>query len=45
MMEHLLYAEAKNCALLKETVLDFMVDNNVEVLKKVSFNNALIFSQ
>ena len=40
MMEHLLYAEAKNCALLKETVLDFMVDNNVEVLQKVSFNNA-----
>ena len=39
-MDHLLYAEAKNCALLKETVLDFMVENKVEVLQKLSFKDA-----
>ena len=39
-MDHLLYAEAKNCALLKETVLDYMVENKVEVLQKVSFKDA-----
>jgi hypothetical protein len=39
-MDHLLYAEAKNCALLKETVLDYMVENKVEVLQKVSFEDA-----
>lgn len=35
MMDNLLYADAKNCALLKETVIDFVVKNGEDVLKKV----------
>ena len=38
-MDHLLYADSKNCALLKEAAMDFIVESNGEVLKKVSFNN------
>jgi hypothetical protein len=39
-MDHLLYADSKNCALLKEAALDFMLENKVEVLKKVSLKDA-----
>ncbi|KAL7525678.1 hypothetical protein ACHAWF_007243 [Thalassiosira exigua] len=38
-MELLLYADAKNCALLKEATMDFIVENRVEVLQKVPLNN------
>ena len=38
-MEHLLYADAKNCALLKEAAMDFFAQNKVEVLKKVSLKD------
>ena len=38
-IDNLLYADAKNCALLKEAVLDFLVDNGSEATKKVSFEN------
>ena len=34
-MDNLLYAEAKNCALLKEAVIDFAVENGQDVLEKV----------
>jgi hypothetical protein len=40
LMDHLLYADSKNCALLKEAAMDFMLENRGEVLKKVSFNDA-----
>lgn len=36
----LLYADSKNCALLKEAAMDYNVINKVEVLKKVSFKDA-----
>jgi hypothetical protein len=36
-MEHLLYAESKNLALLKEASMDFIVENKSEVIKKMSF--------
>jgi hypothetical protein len=39
-MEHLLYAESKNCALLKELSMDYIVENKAEVIKKLSFANA-----
>ena len=38
-MDNLLYADSKNCALLKEAVMDFIVENGVEVVKKVNFDN------
>ena len=38
-MEHLLYADAKNCALLKETVLDFLAENSTEAINKISFSD------
>jgi hypothetical protein len=38
-MELLLYAHSKNCALLKEAAIDFIVSNRDEVLKKVPLNN------
>lgn len=38
-MEHLLYADSKNCALLKEAVMDFIVENDVHVLEKVSLRD------
>ena len=34
-MELLLYADAMDCALLKETVMDFIVDNGNDVLQNV----------
>ena len=36
-MDNLLYADAKNCALLKEAAIDFLTDNGREVISKVSF--------
>ncbi|KAL3768510.1 hypothetical protein ACHAW5_002467 [Stephanodiscus triporus] len=39
-MDYLLYAYSKNCALLKEAALEFMLENKVEVLKKVSLKDA-----
>jgi hypothetical protein len=39
-MDNLLYADAKNCALLKEAVIDFLADNGEEVItRKISFND------
>ncbi len=40
LLDHLLYADLKNCALLKEAAIDFMLENKDAVLKKVSFNDA-----
>ena len=37
-MDNLLYADAMNLALLKETVLDFMAENSTEAIKKISFS-------
>ena len=39
-MDLLVYAECKNCALLKEAAVDFIVDNKAEVIEKLSFANA-----
>ena len=39
-MDNLLYADAKNLALLKEVVMDFIVENKLQVLEEVSFKNA-----
>lgn len=38
-MDLLLYADNKNCALLKETAIKFLVKNRSEVQKKLSFDN------
>ena len=38
-MDNLLYADAKNCALLKEAVIDFLVENSIEAAEKISFND------
>ena len=39
MMDNLLYAASKNCALLQESVLDFAVENSDDVFEKVSFDD------
>jgi len=39
MMDNLLYADSKNCALLKEAVIDFVVGNGNDILGKISFDN------
>ena len=39
-MEHLVFADSKNCALLKEAVMDFVVKNKAEILKKKTLANA-----
>jgi hypothetical protein len=39
-MEHLIYAESMNCALLKETAMDYIVENKDKVIGKISFNDA-----
>ena len=36
-MDDLLYADARNCALLKEAAMDFLVANSVEATEKASF--------
>lgn len=38
-MENLLFADAKNCALLKEAAMDFLVANGEEVLDEVDLEN------
>jgi len=38
-MDNLLYADAKNCALLKESVLDFFAENSTEAINKISFSD------
>ena len=35
-LDNLLYADSKNCALLKETVMDFIVENGENIMDKVS---------
>jgi hypothetical protein len=40
LMDLLLYADSKNCALLKEAAIDFILENMGEVGKKISFNDA-----
>ena len=37
--DHLLYADAKNLALLKEVVLDFIAENSVEASQKIPFSD------
>ena len=39
-MDHLHFADMKNCALLKEAAMDFILDNKVEVIEKVSLSDA-----
>jgi speckle-type POZ protein len=38
-MDNLLYADAKNCALLKEAVMNFLAENSSDASEKISFNN------
>jgi predicted amino acid-binding ACT domain protein len=40
-MEHLLYAESMNCALLKEAAMDFIIENSAEIMDKISINDLL----
>ena len=40
-MEHLLYADSMNCALLKEAGMDFLFENSDEAMDKISFNDVL----
>jgi hypothetical protein len=40
-VEHLLYADSLNCALLKEAAMDFLFENSDEVAEKLSFNDLL----
>ena len=39
MIDNLLYADSKNLALLKETVIDFAVEKSKDIIGKVSFDN------
>jgi len=39
MMDNLLYADAKNLALLKEAVMDYILANKGDIMGKVSFSN------
>ena len=39
-MEHLIYADSMNCALLKEVAMDYIMENKAEVLEKISFDDA-----
>jgi speckle-type POZ protein len=38
-IDDLLYADAKNCALLKEAVMKFLADNHYEAAEKISFTD------
>jgi hypothetical protein len=40
LLDLLLYADSKNCALLKEAAIDFMLENRSDVIEKISFNDA-----
>jgi speckle-type POZ protein len=37
-MELLLYSDSKNCALLKETAMDFLVENKADVIEELSLS-------
>lgn len=39
LIDNLLYADATNCALLKEVLMDFIVENKEEVLRRVCFDD------
>ncbi|KAL7528946.1 hypothetical protein ACHAWF_002776, partial [Thalassiosira exigua] len=39
LMDNLLYADSKNCALLKEAAMNFLVENGKEAVKNLSFDN------
>jgi hypothetical protein len=39
MMEHFTFAEAKNCAYLKEKAIDFIISNSAEVMKQKKLTN------
>jgi speckle-type POZ protein len=38
-IDNLLYADTKNCALLKEAVMNFLADNSTEAAEKISFTD------
>lgn len=38
-IDNLLFADATNCALLKETLMDFIVEKRDEVMQKASFDD------
>jgi hypothetical protein len=38
-MDNLLYADAKNCALLKEKVMNFLAENSSDAAEKISFTD------
>ncbi len=38
-MDNLLYADAKNCAVLKEAVMNFLAENSAEAYEKISFDD------
>ena len=38
-MDNLLYADSKNLALLKEVVMDYIIENKHSIIGKVSFDN------
>jgi speckle-type POZ protein len=40
LLDLLLYADSKNCALLKEAAMDYMVEHKSEVMKGISFDGA-----
>ncbi|KAL7524798.1 hypothetical protein ACHAXR_000720, partial [Thalassiosira sp. AJA248-18] len=39
MIDNLLYADSKNCALLKEVVIDFIVENGDDIIGNASFES------
>lgn len=47
LMDIILYSDAKNCALLKEAAMDFVVENGKEVFAKVSMKDVpgVMFSE
>ena len=40
LLDHLSYADSKNCALLKEAAVDFILENMCKVIEKISFDDA-----
>ena len=38
-MDNLLYADSRNCALLKEAVMDFLAENHLEAAANISFTD------
>lgn len=40
LLDLLLYSDSKNCALLKEAAMDYMLENKSEVFKHISFTDA-----